>query len=97
MLLSRFWYLFLSLVVGSIGQEILKRYAGFSGSATTARLIAILVSALGLFVFLTTAYYVLTNVDLTVRATTVRDFVVGVAIQYSEGRPVVTPDNTAPL
>ena len=33
--------LFLSLVVGSIGQEILKRYAGFAGNATTARVIAI--------------------------------------------------------
>ena len=59
--------LFLSLVVGSIGQEFLKRYAGFAGNAMTARAIAILVSAVGLFVFLTSAYYVLTNVDLTVR------------------------------
>jgi membrane protein len=67
MMVGSLVFLFLSLVVGSIGQEILKRYAGFSGSAATARLIAILVSALGVFVFLTTAYYVLTNVDLTVR------------------------------
>jgi membrane protein len=59
--------LFASLVVGSIGQEVLKRYAGFSGNAFSARLIAIAVSALGLFVFLTSAYYVLTNVDLTLR------------------------------
>src|SRR5438067_4379587 len=59
--------LFVSLVIGSIGQEILKRYAGFAGNATTARVIAILVSAVGLFVFLTSAYYVLTNVDLTLR------------------------------
>jgi membrane protein len=59
--------LFVSLVIGSIGQEILKRYAGFSGNATSARVIAILVSAVGLFVFLASAYYVLTNVDLTLR------------------------------
>jgi len=59
--------LFLSLVVGSFGQEILKRYAGFSGDATFARVIAIFVSMLGLFVFLTSAYYVLTNDDLTIR------------------------------
>ena len=59
--------LFLSLVVGSIGQEVLKRYAGFSGDTYTARAIAITVSALGLFVFLTSAYYVLTNADLTLR------------------------------
>jgi membrane protein len=59
--------LFVSLVIGSVGQEVLKRYAGFEGNAATARLIAVGVSAIGLFVFLTSAYYVLTNVDLTVR------------------------------
>jgi membrane protein len=67
MMVGSLVFLFVSLVIGSIGQEILKRYAGFSGSATTARVIAILVSAVGLFVFLTSAYYVLTNVDLTLR------------------------------
>ena len=59
--------LFLSLVVGSIGQEILKRYAGFSGNSVSARVIAIALSTAGLFVFLSSAYYVLTNVDLTWR------------------------------
>jgi membrane protein len=59
--------LFLSLVVGSIGQEILKRYFGFSSNAISARVIAIGVSTLGLFVFLSSAYYVLTNASLTVR------------------------------
>jgi membrane protein len=59
--------LFVSLVVGSIGQEILKRYMGFAGNATTARVLAIAVSTVGLFVFLSSAYYVLTNVDLTLR------------------------------
>ncbi len=57
--------LFASLVIGSIGQEVLKRYAGFQGDAVTAKMITILVSGLGLFVFLSSAYYVLTNVDLT--------------------------------
>jgi len=57
--------LFASLVIGSIGQEVLKRYFGFSGDAVTAKIITILVSALGLFVFLASAYYVLTNVDLS--------------------------------
>jgi membrane protein len=56
--------LFVSLVVGSIGQEVLKRYAGFQGDALSARVIAIVVSLAGVFLFLTTAYYVLTNVDL---------------------------------
>ena len=59
--------LFGSLVVGSIGQEVLKRYAGFQGNDLTARLIAIAVSSIGLFVFLTSAYYVLTNADLSLR------------------------------
>jgi membrane protein len=59
--------LFVSLVIGSIGQEILKRYLGFGGNATTARVIAIGVSAVGVFVFLASAYYVLTNADLRLR------------------------------
>jgi membrane protein len=59
--------LFVSLVIGSYGQEILKRYAGFEGNVTTARVLAIGVSTLGVFVFLSSAYYVLTNVDLTLR------------------------------
>src|SRR5947209_13598947 len=59
--------LFASLVIGSIGQEVLKRYAGFSGNAVTAKLITVLVSGSGLFVFLASAYYVLTNADLKVR------------------------------
>ena len=33
--------LFASLVIGSVGQEVLKRYAGFSGNATSARVVAI--------------------------------------------------------
>jgi len=59
--------LFVSLVIGSVGQEILKRYAGFEGNAATARFIAIAVSTLGFFVFISSAYYVLTNADLTLR------------------------------
>jgi membrane protein len=59
--------LFASLVIGSVGQEVLKRYAGFSGEDPFARLIAIAISGLGIFVFLASAYYVLTNVELTLR------------------------------
>ena len=57
--------LFASLVVGSIGREVLKRYAGFSGNSFSAAVIATLVSTIGVFVFLASAYYVLTNADLT--------------------------------
>jgi membrane protein len=59
--------LFASLVIGSIGQEVLKRYVGFQGNETSARLVAIAVSAVGLFVFLASAYYVLTNADVSLR------------------------------
>ena len=60
--------LFVSLVIGSIGQEILKRYLGFAGDDTSRRAsIAIAVSTAGLFLFLSSAYYVLTNADLTWR------------------------------
>jgi membrane protein len=59
--------LFVSLVIGSIGQEILKRYLGFAGNDTVARVVAIAISTAGLFVFLSSAYYVLTNADLTWR------------------------------
>ena len=73
--------LFLSLVIGSIGQEILKRYAGFSGNSTSARIIAIAVSTAGLFVFLSSAYYVLTNVDLTLREVLPGAATAGVALE----------------
>jgi len=59
--------LFVSLLIGSVGQEVLKRYAGFSGNATSARVVAIAMSTIGVFVFLTSAYYVLTNVQLSLR------------------------------
>jgi membrane protein len=59
--------LFVSLVIGAAGQEILKRYFGFAGNATSARVVAIGVSTLGLFLFLASAYYVLTNANVTLR------------------------------
>jgi membrane protein len=59
--------MFTALVIGSIGQEVLKRYGGFQGNAASARAIAILVSFAGVLVFLASAYYVLTNVQLTLR------------------------------
>src|SRR6202521_3147259 len=59
--------LFTALVMGSIGGEVLKHYAGFSHSADFAKILSVSVSVLGIFIFLATAYYVLTNVDLTWR------------------------------
>jgi membrane protein len=67
MMVGSLVFLFVSLVMGSVGQEVLKRYAGFSGNATTARIVAILFSLVGVFVFLASSYYVLTNVDLRLK------------------------------
>jgi membrane protein len=59
--------LFLSLVVGSIGSELLRRYAGFSDNVVFATAVSVGVSLVGIFVFLATAYYVLTNAQLAWR------------------------------
>ena len=59
--------MFVSLVIGSVGQEILKRYFGFADNVTSARVLAIAVSTIGFFVFLASAYYVLTNANVTLR------------------------------
>jgi membrane protein len=67
MMVGSLVFLFFSLLVGSFGQEVLKHYAGFQGNATSARVIAIVVSAGGVFVFLSSAYYVLTNIAITWR------------------------------
>ena len=57
-----------SLLVGSLGESALKEYApGFVGNSVTAYVVSIAVSMLGVFVFLVSCYYVLTNDDLTVR------------------------------
>jgi membrane protein len=60
--------LFVSLLVGSLGVTALKEYApGFVGNWITAYVVSIAVSLLGVFVFLVSCYYVLTNEDLSVR------------------------------
>jgi membrane protein len=61
--------LFLALLAGSLGVEALRRYApGVVGSGVSAYVVSIILSSLGVFIFLVSAYYVLTNVELTVRA-----------------------------
>jgi membrane protein len=60
--------LFLALLAGSLGVEALRRYApDVVGSGVSAYFVSIVLSSLGVFVFLVSAYYVLTNVELTVR------------------------------
>jgi membrane protein len=57
--------LFASLVIGSFGTGVLKRHVpGFEGNSTVSWLVSTGVSLVGVFVFLASAYYVLTNVDL---------------------------------
>ena len=60
--------LFLALLAGSLGAEALRRYApGVVGSGISAYVVSIILSSFGVFVFLVSAYYVLTNVELAVR------------------------------
>ena len=60
--------LFVSLVVGAFGVEVLKRYApGFVGNGAVAYVVSIAVSLLGVFLFLLAVYRVLLNAPITVR------------------------------
>jgi membrane protein len=60
--------LFVSLVIGALGVEVLKRYApGFAGSSGAAYVLSIAVSLLGVFVFVIAIYRVLTNAPVTLR------------------------------
>jgi membrane protein len=64
MMIFSLTFLYSSLVVGSIGVELLKRYTGLSGNAALAWLVTVTVSLVGIFVFLASSYVVLTNVSL---------------------------------
>jgi membrane protein len=60
--------LFISLVIGALGVEIVKRYApGFVANSISAYILTIAVSLLGVFVFVLAAYRLLTNAEVTVR------------------------------
>jgi membrane protein len=60
--------LFVSLVIGALGVEVVKRYApGFAGNSVAAYVLSIAVSLLGVFVFVLAIYRVLTNAPVTVR------------------------------
>jgi len=59
--------LFAALVAGSVGAELLRRHANVVDNAVFATLVSVTVSLVGILVFLATAYYVLTNADLTWR------------------------------
>jgi membrane protein len=58
----------LALVVGSVGYDLLKRYApGFVGNGVVAYVLSVLTSTAAVFVFLVAAYERLTNVRLRLR------------------------------
>jgi len=60
--------LFVSLVVGALGVEVLKRYApDFVADPAVAYVVSVALSLLGVFVFLVAVYRLLPNVPLTVR------------------------------
>jgi YihY family inner membrane protein len=53
--------LFVSLVLGSVGVDFFKRYVGLDHNVALAYLLTVSVSMFGVFVFLSSAYVVLTN------------------------------------
>jgi membrane protein len=60
--------LFIALLAGSLGVSALQEYApGFVSNSITAYIVSIAVSLLGVFAFLVSCYYVLTNDELSVR------------------------------
>ena len=60
--------LFVSLLAGSLGVSAVRDYApGFVGNVVTAYFVSIAVSLVGIFIFLVTCYYALTNAVVTVR------------------------------
>ena len=60
--------LFVSLLVGSLGVEVLKRYApGFVANAVVAYIVSIAVSLLGVFLFLFAVYWLLPTADVEPR------------------------------
>jgi membrane protein len=57
--------LFVSLLVGSLGVEVLKRYApGFVANSIVAYIVSIAVSLLGVFLFLFAVYWLLPTADV---------------------------------
>jgi membrane protein len=76
--------LFASLVIGSVGVRALDRYApGFIGNAYVAYAASVLASLLGVFFFLLTVYYVLTNEPLSLRDVLPGAIVAAIALEAS--------------
>ena len=60
--------LFVALLIGSLGYELLQRYAsGVVDNAAIAYALSLVISTVGVFAFLVSVYYVLTNARVTLR------------------------------
>jgi membrane protein len=60
--------LFVALLVGSLGVAFIRHYApSFIDNDVSAYVLTLLVSSLGVFLFVVSVYYLLTNADLTVQ------------------------------
>jgi YihY family inner membrane protein len=64
MMIGSLTFLFASLVVGSEGAQILRRYTGIGDSSVLGYAVSVAVSLVGVFIFLASSYVVLTNDDL---------------------------------
>ena len=67
MMVGSLVFLFVSLVIGSVGTAMLRRHVDVIDNATFATLVSVAVSLVGIFVFLASSYFVLTNADLSLR------------------------------
>ena len=74
--------LFAGLAVGGVGAHLLNRFApGILGSPIVATILSLIVSSIGIFVFLLTAYRYLTNARLTFREVLPGAIVATIALQ----------------
>ena len=60
--------LFVALLAGSVGVSVLSEYVPGFGNNIVAYSLSVAVSTIGVFAFLVSAYWVLTNADLNLRA-----------------------------
>jgi YihY family inner membrane protein len=74
-------FLYVGLVTGSVGVGILRRYIGMSHNEVVAYILALSASLLAVFVFLSSAYVVLTNAEITVREVLPGAVVASVALE----------------
>ena len=76
--------LFIGLLIGSVGYEVLQRLAGgFFANDYVAYGISVILSTISVFVFLVSVYYLLTNVKLTIREVLPGTIIATIALEAS--------------